>query len=379
MKQLLFNSKGLILGKDSIGYLKEITGEKCFIVTGKSAMFRNGTIDKITEILNALKIGHHIHSGIGANPTEEEVIRGKKAMLAFGPDIVIGVGGGSAIDATKVMTIMYENPELTLQEIREGKVPQERIKAQLIAIPSTSGTATEVTKAAVITFKEDQLKVGLKSPAFIPDIAILDSNITLSMPEKVVAESGMDAITHALETYINPKGDDLTNAMAKEAAAGLINNLQLSYDTGKQEYREKVHHYQALAGIAFTNTGLGMDHGIAHTLGGMYNYSHGLLNAIGLPYVLEYNSKDAQVAEKLLSVSKITGENVIEKVRHLNRHFNIPVSLREMGLEETIYKRDFAEILRNSLKGSTVRNPIKMTEKSMTLVLNSMFYGEIIF
>ena len=215
MKELKFNGSKLVTGPGAIDYIKNLDGQRIFVVTGKSAMFKNGTIDHIRAVFAEQGKTCEVYSGIGGNPTTGEVLSGLAAMKAFDPDTVMAVGGGSAIDATKVMTLMCEYPELTLEDIRGGKAPAERRKLQFIAAPSTSGTASEVTRAAVITFTEENIKVGLKTTAFIPDIAILDGNLTLSMPKHVMVETGMDALTHAVESYINKNNDDFCKFMSR--------------------------------------------------------------------------------------------------------------------------------------------------------------------
>lgn len=379
MKELKFNGSKLVTGPGAIDILKKINGKRIFIVTGKSAMFKNGAIDYIKELFAAQNKAHEVYSGIGGNPTTHEVLEGLRAMKAFGPDTVLAVGGGSAIDATKVMTLMCEYPELTIEAIRDGKAPAQREKIQFIAAPSTSGTASEVTRAAVITFADEKIKVGLKTTAFIPDIAILDGNLTLSMPQNVMVETGMDALTHAVESYINKNNDDFCKYLSKGAVEGLCKYLPLSFEKGDIESRQKVHNFQSMAGMAFQNSGLGMDHGIAHAFGGRFGTSHGLLNAVALPYVLKYNARDPQVKADLDELSRIIGGDIIEIIEGFNTRFGVPKSFREMGLTEEDFKQYYDDLLENSMKGSTARNPVSMTKEEMDKVLKSIYYGEILF
>jgi alcohol dehydrogenase class IV len=293
------NGDKLIIGKKSLDYIKQIEGKKIFIVTGGKSMFNNGTMDRIKSMLNDVGKEYLIMSGIKKNPDTEIVCKGISQMNEFKPDTVLAIGGGSPIDAAKVMALFYEYPEINFDNVLEQSLPEQRKNIKFIAIPTTSGTATEVTKAAVITFKKDNIKIGLKSPAFIPDIAILDAELTMSMPDNIVAETGMDAITHALECYINHNLDDYTECLAKGAVEGLFKYLPISYKEKTIESREKVHNYQSMAGMAFHNVGLGMAHGISHAFGGKYDLGHGLTNGIALPYVLQFNSRDVIVKDKL--------------------------------------------------------------------------------
>lgn len=379
MKHLKFYGERIITGPGSLGHIKELPAKRIMIVTGKSAMFKNGAIAKIETILKERKLEYSIYSGVGSDPDIATVLDGLKKMKAFQPDLVIAIGGGSAIDAAKVMTLLCEYKDLAIADMRSGKAPTKREKIKLVAIPSTSGTATEVTRAAVITFPEDNLKVGLKTEAFIPDIAILDGELTLSMPQKIVRESGMDAITHALESYINKNADDFTKAMAKGALLGLLKNLRQSYHQGDLESRQHVHNFQCLAGFSFQNAGLGMDHGISHAIGGYFGISHGLLNAIGLPYVIAYNLRDDQVQEDLRELSQSIGKDILSEIKDLNGQLEIPHSFLETGIDESLFLNNYDLLLENALKGSTVRNPVKMNKVEMDKVLKSIYYGKILF
>jgi len=370
------HGKEIVFGQGTLQFLNELEYKKYFIVTGKSAMFKSGTIDRIKELLREKKCEFNIFHGIGANPTTEAIMEGVKEMNAFEPDAVIGVGGGSAIDASKVMTLFYEHPELDFESVRQSLDLHVSRNIGLIAIPSTSGTGTEVTKTAVVTFKENNIKIGLKTFSFIPDYAILDGDLTLTMPKDVVAYTGMDAMTHAVECYINEKLDDFSEVLCKGAVEGLYKYLPVSYSQGDIVSRQKVHNYQCMAGTAFHNVGLGMDHGISHAFGGMFNYGHGLLNAVALPYVLAYNAKDDIVKEKLSKLGKVIGEeDFIMAIKKLNAILHIPTSFKEMGISEEDFIRNYDELLDNSLLGSTRGNPIKMDKEEMDKVLRSIYYG----
>lgn len=379
MKQIRVSGQVLVNGPGSLDYIKTMDETRFFIVTGKGSMFKNGTIDKVTSLLKESGKTCEIYSGVGANPTVDQVLEGVEAMRHYLPDAVLAIGGGSAIDAAKSMTLLCEYENLTIDDMVKGDIPKQRHRITLIAAPSTSGTASEVTMASVITFPEINLKIGLKTPAFIPDVAILDGNLTLSMPKHVMVESGMDALTHGLESYINRNNDDFTKSFSKEAVIGLCRYLQDSYDKGDIESRQKVHNYQCLAGMGFTNSGLGMDHGIAHAFGGRFGTSHGLLNAVALPYVLKYNARDDQVREDLSQLSAEIGEDIIDLVERLNKHFGVPKSFKDMGLDEKDFKTYYEDLLDKSLQGSTKRNPVAMTREEMDKVLQSIYYGKIIF
>jgi len=186
----------------------------------------------------------------------------------------------------------------------------------------------------------------------------------------------MDALTHALEAYINKNGNDFTYAMAKEAIEGIIEWLPVSVNEGTLEAREKVHNFQCMAGMAFANSGLGMVHGVSHAFGGMYNVAHGLANAVILPYSMDYNKKDPEVAKKYEKLSKIIGCDIIEKVKETSKAVGIPARMIDAGVSEEEFKKDFDKLLEFSMQGSTVVNPIKVSEDDMKKFLDCIFYGK---
>jgi alcohol dehydrogenase class IV len=376
MKNLSFGGEALVIGRNSIEYLKGINNKKVFIVTGGKSMINNGTINKIDDILINNNCETYIHTGVKANPDTEEVEAGLGLINNFKPDILIAVGGGSPIDVGKILALLYEYPEINFNNILKIKLPEKRKVIDLIAIPSTSGTGSEVTKAAVITFRKQNIKIGIKCGALVPDVAILDPEITMTMPDKITAETGMDALTHAVESYINKNKDDFTECIAKGAVQGIFKYLPVSYDEKTIESREKMHNYQCMAGLAFANSGLGMAHGIAHAIGGKFDLGHGLANAIVLPYVLKFNSRDPEVSIRLEQLSfEIGNSNFIQSVVDLNEKLNIPKSFKEAGILESDFYDNFDVLVENSLLGSTLVNPVKISRQEMAELLKEIFIG----
>ena len=377
MKKIVLGGQAIITGRGSISELSNVKASRAFIVTGGRAMQASGVIARIEGILQANGCKTCVYGGIGKNPDTQAVLDGLAKMREFGPDLLVAVGGGSPIDAAKVMALFYEYPELDFASAQTGELPAVRKSLTFVAIPSTSGTGTEVTKAAVITFHELELKIGLKTAAFIPDLAILDSDITMTMPPNVVAETGMDALTHAVEAYSNRNLDDFSEVLAKGAVAGLFKWLPVSYHEKTIESREKVHHYQCIAGLAFENTGLGMAHGIAHALGGKFNLGHGLINAIALPYVLAYNAKDEFVGARLDELARSIGRKdcyeFIAAVKELNQQLDIPVGLAQAGVSRDAFEEAFDELAANCLKGSTRVNPVPVTIEQIKVIIKDMY------
>lgn len=375
MKALRFNGDVLVTGINSMEYLKEIKYNKAFIITGGQSMFKSGVIDKVKEYLGNNEERIFVYSGIGKNPTTEEVKKGVESIKKFEPDLVVAVGGGSPIDAAKIIALLYEYPELKVETLTKCILPDRRYKTKFVAIPSTSGTASEVTHVSVLTYEDINLKLGIKAESLRPDIAILDGNIPMTLPDNIVAETGMDALTHAIEAYINKTSDDFTEVLAKGAIEGIIEWLPISYKNKDIESRQKVHNYQCMAGMAFSNSGLGMVHGVSHAFGGKYNLAHGLTNAIILPHAMKYNSRDNEVFKKFEKLSASLGFDIIKKVKNLNKELGIANCLKDVGISEDDFKRDYELLVKNSMCGSTIANPIKIDIEVMRKFIKTVYYG----
>lgn len=376
MKILKLQGESLVTGISSLEYLKEIDFERAIIITGGTSMFKTGIIDKVQKYLTKEGKSICLYSGIGKNPTTEEVLNGLEKFNEFKPDLVVAVGGGSPIDAAKIMALFYEYPKLNFDNVFTENLPQKRYKTKFIAIPSTSGTASEVTHVSVITFKEKDIKLGIKAESLRPDIAILDGNLPCTLPYNIAVETGIDALTHALECYINKSLDDFTEVISKGAIEGIIKWLPISCKQGDAESRQKVHNYQCMAGMGFSNAGLGMVHGISHAFGGKYNLAHGLTNAIILPYSMDYNKKDPEVLERYETLSKMIGSDIILKVKEINKDLGLPRCIQDTGITEEQFKADYDLLVNNAMKGSTVVNPIKISIEDMRKIINCVYYGE---
>lgn len=380
VKNLVLSGKGIVTGKGAIEYLGTLSYKKVIIVTGGSSMIKNGIIDKAKGMLKEHGSQTMLISGIQKNPSFDEVVKGLEVFKEFGPDCVLAIGGGSAMDAAKAMLLFYEFPELNKENVIEykeaGKIPAER-KTALICIPSTSGTASEVTKTSVITDTEKKLKVPIITDCLRPDVAILDPDITMTMPEPIAAETGMDALTHAIESYTNHNLDDFDEALAKAAVSGIIRYLPDSCLKGDEHAREKIHNYSCMAGISFANVGLGMVHGIAHSFGAAFNMGHGLTNAIILPYALKYNSRDKKVSEKLRDLSYASRcSDIIKQIEELKTTLGIPKSFLEAGITEEEFKENHELLLEHAMLGATKVNPVLILKEHMEKMLDAVFYGK---
>lgn len=383
MKNLVLSGKRIVTGAGSLAYLEELSFTKALIVTGGGSMIRSGVIGRAKGYLEKNGTKVQVYSGVPKNPSIEEVRKGLAVCREFNPDAVIAIGGGSAMDCAKAILLFYEFPFLNFGNVLEynskGQIPPVRDTA-LVCVPSTSGTGSEVTRGTVITDTEQELKVPIMTDCLRPDIAILDVDIVMTMPAHIAAETGMDALTHAIEAYTNHNLDDFDEALCSSAIEGILKWLPVSCKECSGEAREKVHNYQAMAGIGFANVGLGMVHGIAHSFGAVYNMAHGLTNAIILPFVLQYNSRDAVVAEKLKRLSYLCRcEDIVAEIRAMRQDLGIPNSFREAGITEEMYQAKHDILLDHAMLGATNVNPVKMNRDEMEKMLKTVYTGEICF
>ena len=379
MRKLVLSGKGILTGEGSLLALKDLKYERALLVTGGSSMIKSGVIARAEKYLQMNGTETDLFSGVPKNPSIEDVLKGLVICRKFKPDVILAIGGGSAMDCAKAILLFYEFPYLNFENVLEfnkkGEIPTER-KTGLICVPSTSGTGSEVTRGTVITDPEKELKVPIMTDCLRPDLAILDPEITMTMPDHVAAETGMDALTHALEAYTNHNLDDFDEGLCSSAIIGIMKWLPVSVFDKTLEAREKVHNYQAMAGIGFANVGLGMVHGIAHSFGAAYNMAHGLTNAIILPYVLRYNSRDAVVREKLAELSyRCHCDDIITEIEKMREKLGIPASFREAGITEEMYREKYDLLLEHAMLGATNVNPVKMTIDEMKKMLNVVYTG----
>lgn len=329
----------------SIQYLKDMPDiSRAFIVTDEY-MVKLGYVDKILHYLR--KRGTYVHSEIFAevlpDPTVEIVMKGKELMDHFKPDVIIALGGGSAIDAAKGMWLFYEHPELDFNilklkfmDIRKRVVTYPNLgkKAKMVAIPTTSGTGSEVTSFAVITDTDKNMKYPLADYSLTPDVAIIDPDLVLSVPPAVTADTGMDVLTHAIEAYVSIMASDFTDGLAIKAIQLVFENLRRAYENGGDLVaREKMHNASCIAGMAFTNAFLGINHSLAHKLGGEFHVPHGRANAVLLPYVIEYN---AQKPTKFVSFPKYETFVADRKYMEIAKALDLPATTPQEGVQSLI-------------------------------------------
>ncbi|MCI7242402.1 MAG: iron-containing alcohol dehydrogenase [Lachnobacterium sp.] len=380
MKKIVLGKDGIITGSGALEYLTSISYKRVFIVTGGNSMIKTGVIDKAQTYLKQAGCEVTLYSGIKKNPTIEQVMDGLNQMRSIKPDAILAIGGGSAMDAAKAMLLFYDFPELNFENVLEkntkGQIPS-KCKTALICVASTSGTGSEVTRGTVITDTKNKIKVPIMTDCLRPDIAILDGSIAMTMPQKIAAETGMDALTHAIEAYINHNLDDFDEVICKGAIEGIMANLEKSCKEPTVEIRQKVHNYQAMAGIGFANVGLGMVHGIAHSYGAIFDMAHGLTNAIILPYVLEYNRRNDVVKEKLKYLSyHCRCTDIVKEIWKLREKLEIPNCFAEAGISQKEFEDYYELLVDHAMLGTTKVNPVEMTRKEMEKMVKMVYYGK---
>ncbi len=394
----------------SIQYLSKMPGiTKAFIVTDPS-MVKFGYVDKVIYQLE--KRSNHVHfevfSEVEPDPSFDTIDRGVLAMSQFEPDVIIALGGGSAIDAAKGMWLFYEHPDVDREGLklkfldirkRTYKYPKLGLKAQFVAIPTTSGTGSEVTSFAVITDKNKNIKYPFADYELTPDVAIIDPNFVMSLPKVLTADTGMDVLTHAIEAYVSNMASDFTDGLAEKAGELIKNYLVQAYYHGDDKVaREKVHNASCIAGMAFTNAFLGINHSLAHKLGGEFHISHGRCNAILLPYVIRYNAtsptkfvsfpkyehfiadqKYANFAKKIgLEVNGVNDgvDKLIGLVNELLDKLDIPKSFKEFGIDEEVYMSKVDELATNAFEDQcTTANPRLPLVNELKKILIDAYYG----
>ena len=397
--------------EDSIQYLEKMEGiNRAFIVTDP-VMVQLGNVNKILHYLRKREQYCHseIYSDVESDPSVECIMRGVEAMRAFNPDVIIAIGGGSAIDAAKGMWLFYEHPETSFDGLRQRfldirkrafKFPKLGAKTKLVAIPTTSGTGSEVTSFSVITDKKNgNIKYPLADYALTPDVAIIDPQFTRSMPKSIVADTGLDVLTHAIEAYVSVMASDYTDGLALQATEMVFHYLKASYN-GENLAREKMHNASCIAGMAFTNAFLGLNHSMAHKLGGEFHIPHGRANAILLPYVIAYNAtrptkfaafpkyKEYIADERYAKLAWRCGlcnvgtetqtavNSLIEAVRKLMKETDRPMTLRDCGISEEEFLAKVDELSYKAFEDQcTTANPVYPLVSEIKELYLKAYYG----
>ena len=392
--------RDLYHGKGALEALKTFEGKRAMVCVGGGSMKRFGFLDRAVDYLKEAGMEVQLFEGIESDPSVETVMRGAKAMEEFQPDWIVAMGGGSPIDAAKAMWIKYEYPDITFEEMcKVFGMPKLRKKAHFCAISSTSGTATEVTAFAVITDYEKGIKYPLADFEITPDVAIVDPDLAETMPQKLVAHTGMDAMTHAIEAYVSTANCDFTDPLALYAIRMIQADLVDSYN-GDMAKRDSMHNAQCLAGMAFSNALLGIVHSMAHKTGAAFadygaHLIHGAANAMYLPKVIAFNAKDETAAKRYAVIAdemKLGGETTEEKIqlliaylRGMNDKLNIPQCIKNYGKDsypteqgfvpEDVFLERLHDIAVNAIADAcTGSNPRQPSVEEMEKLLKCCYY-----
>lgn len=350
-----FNGRTKICyGGDAIASIEQLKAKRAFIVTDPF-MVKTGFADRIKSHLDRTGISYRLFDGVEPDPSLETVTKGTLLLLQDQADLIIALGGGSAIDAAKA--IMFFG--LKARDCKR--------KPTLVAIPTTSGTGSEVTAFSVVTDKVNEVKIPLNDELLIPDVAILDARFTRTVPPSVTAATGMDVLTHAIEAYTSRQASAFTSIYSEYAIKYVFKYLFRAYRCGDDmEAREKMLLASCMAGMAFNNSGLGITHSIAHSLGGLFHVPHGKANAVMLPYVIRFNSFDVGVKYReialMLDLPASTVEegtkSLIEAVKSMNESMEIPNHIRELEIGERSFRKDMDIMAKHALEDAcTAGNP----------------------
>ena len=387
-------------GENALEALKAFKGKKAFVCVGGGSMKRFGFLDRVVQYLQEAGMEVKLFEGIESDPSVDTVMKGAKEMQDFGPDWIVAIGGGSPIDAAKAMWIKYEHPECTFEDMcKVFGIPTLRNKAKFCAISSTSGTATEVTAFSIITDYKKGIKYPIADFEITPDVAIVDPALAQTMPKKLVAHTGMDALTHAIEAYVSTANCNYTDPLALHAIEMIRDNLVDSYNEDKKA-RSEMHNAQCLAGMAFSNALLGIVHSMAHKTGAVFgdlgaHIIHGAANAMYLPKVIAFNAKDETAKKRYAKIADVIGlsghsdddkvKALITYVRGLNDKLNIPHCIKNYGADsypteqgfvpEKVFLERLHDISVNAIADAcTGSNPRQPSVEEMEKLLKCCYY-----
>ena len=392
--------RDLYHGENALAELSNLKGKRAVLVLGGGSMKRFGFVDKAVGYLNQAGMDVKLIENVEPDPSVETVMRGAEIMREFEPDWIVAMGGGSPIGAAKAMWVFYEYPDTSFDDIIQPfSFPTLRTKAKFCAIPSTSGTATEVTAFSVITDYHKGIKYPLADFNITPDVAIVDPALAETMPPKLTAHTGMDAMTHAVEAYVSTLHCNYTDPLALWAIKMIASDLKNSYE-GDMEARKNMHDAQCLAGMAFSNALLGIVHSMAHKTGAAYSGGHiihGCANAMYLPKVIAYNAKVPEAAERYAEIAKFlhlegngTEELVkalIQMLRDMNDQLNIPQAIKYYGeggvkadasiIDEKEFLAKLPEVAKNAIGDAcTGSNPRQPSQEEMEKLLLAVYYDK---
>jgi alcohol dehydrogenase class IV len=352
----IFNSPKVVFGDDALEHLENIQGKRAFIVTDTN-MVQFGFVKQVQQRLAVANIDSAVFAEVEPNPSLQTVLRAAAAMTNYQPDWIIGLGGGSAMDAAKAAWLMYENPDADPAAINPMETYRLREKARLIAIPTTSGTGSEATWATVLTDTELGMKLSLGAPDLLPDVAVVDSTLTLGLPPRITADTGMDVLTHAIEAYTCTLRNDFADGLALKATELVFKYLPIAYANGADaDARLRMHSAATIAGLAFGNAMLGLAHAMGHSMGAVLHVPHGRSVGLFLPYAVEYtanggSTRYGEIARFVDLPARDEEEGtaaLVQAIRDLSAQINFATSIKALGVERAAFDEALPKLVANA-------------------------------
>ncbi len=368
-----FRSPEIVFGQGALDYLADLQGRKAFIVTDENIL-RLGYVDRVRGQLAAAGLQTAVFAEVEPNPSLQTVRRGAKQALEFEPDWIIGLGGGSSLDAAKSIYILYERPDLDPDDVAPVGRLDLRQKARLMAIPTTSGTGAEVTWPIVLTDLEEHRKVSVGHAENIPDLAIVDPVFVRDLPPQITADTGMDVLTHAVEGYTSQWHNDFSDGLCLKAIQLVFDYLPRAYERGgdDDEARERMHNAATIAGLGFGNAQAAMAHGMGHALGALFSVPHGRAVGLFLPYTIEFTIRgglDTRYDDIARFLGLPAGDategalSLVRAIRDLALRIGQPLSLREAGISAGDFETQLPRLVENALNDSAMLIGLRFPEE----------------
>lgn len=352
----IFSSPKVVFGDDALEYLENLRGNRAFFVTDAN-MVAFGFVGQVQKRLAVAGLESAVFAEVEPNPSLQTVRRAAALMTEYGPDWIVGLGGGSAMDAAKAAWLLYECPDADPTAINPMEEYGLRQKARLIAIPTTSGTGSEATWATVLTDTELQMKLSMGAPELLPDLAIVDSTLVMGLPPRITADTGMDVLTHAVEAYTNTLHNDFSDGMALKAVDLVLKYLPRAYADGSDaEARGHMHNAAAIAGLAFGNSMLGLAHAMGHSMGAVFHVPHGRSVGLFLPYVVEFTANgggtrygDIAHHVRLPAEDEETGTAaLVGAIRGLSASVDFATSIQALGIDRAAFEQALPKLVANA-------------------------------
>ena len=381
--------RDIVWGRGTFSHLQTIPGARALIVTDR-VMTALGVVDRAKDYFKKGGLETQIFDEVEPEPSIDTIMKMQEQYSGFHPDIIAGIGGGSSIDASKAFRIFYEHPQLTFEDIRYLTSPPKAAippfkKTTHVTVASTSGTGSDVTHVCVLTDPRISAKCPIRSFELTPDMAIVDPDIADTMPPAVLADSGLDALTHAIESYVSILSNDFSRGLSLQAITLVMKQLPRAFTDHDREAKEHMHYAATIAGIAFSNSSNGLCHTVADKVGAPFRLTHGRANAIALPYIIKFNGRTAGAL--YTDIAKALGyrgedsegavEDLIRRVSAVRRRLGVPGSYREAGIPESAYGAKISDFATRALTfPATAMNPRKPTREELETLFTACFQGD---